>query len=133
MTARLLCNNKSALACAKQNLPQYGANLHMAGDYDVEEELYPTTECETNGITYSGIILPIIENNCYSCHDAANNFGGITLEGYTQLKSYVDNGSLLGVIRHDSGFSPMPKNLAKLLDCEIAKIETWINNGAPDN
>lgn len=101
--------------------------------YDVEEELYPTTECETNEVTYSAVVLPIIDNNCYACHDAANNFGGIILESYEELKPYVDNGSLLSVIRHESGFSPMPKNRAKLLDCDIAKIEEWINQGAPNN
>ena len=101
--------------------------------YDVEEEIYPTTECETTGVTYSAVVLPIIDRNCYACHDAANNFGGITLEGYDLLKRFVDDGSLLGGIRHESGFSPMPKNRAQLLDCEIAKIEAWINEGALDN
>lgn len=101
--------------------------------YDVEEELYPTIECSTENLSFQEHILPIINNNCYSCHDAANNFGGITLEGYDQLKIYVNNNQLLGVIKHESGFSPMPKNASKLLDCEVEKIETWITNGALNN
>lgn len=101
--------------------------------YDVEEEIYPTTECTKADMSFQTDILPILEDNCYECHDAANNFGGITLEGHNQLKTYVNNGELLGVIKHESGFSPMPKNATKLLDCEIEKIEAWIIDGAPNN
>ena len=101
--------------------------------YDTEEEIYPTIECSTTDMSYQADILPIFQNNCYQCHDAANNFGGITLEGFDQIKIYVNNNQLLGVINHESGFSPMPKNSAKLLECEIEKIEAWINEGALDN
>ncbi len=101
--------------------------------YDVEEEIYPSTECMTTDVTYSTVVLKIIQKNCYQCHDEANNFGGVTLEGYDNLKGFVDNNQLLGVIRHESGFSPMPQNRAKLLDCDIEKIETWISAGALNN
>lgn len=101
--------------------------------YDVEEDLYPTIECSTADMSYQNDIFPIIDNNCLGCHDAASNFGGITLEGYDLLKVYVSNNQLLGVIKHEPGFSPMPKNSAQLLECEIEKIEAWIANGAPNN
>ena len=101
--------------------------------YDVEEELYGTTACSTDGMTYSGDVLGIISANCYKCHDAANNFGNITLEGYDNLKKYVDSGQLLGVIKRQPGFSPMPKNEPPLVDCDIAKIEQWIADGALNN
>lgn len=101
--------------------------------YDVEEELYPTIECQTTEMSYMNDILPIIEADCMVCHSAAANFGNITLEGYTQLRKYVDDGSLVGVIRHEGGYSPMPKNQAMLLNCEIEKIEAWIAGGALDN
>ncbi len=101
--------------------------------YDKEEELYPTVECSVENLSFQTDILPIIESNCYSCHDAANNFGGITLEGYNQLKVYINNDQLVGAIKHESGFSPMPKNTAPLLECEIEKIEAWISSGALNN
>ncbi len=100
--------------------------------YDVEEELYPSLDCTTSGATYSSVVEPIIRANCYNnCHNAATNIANITLEGYANLKVYVDNGQLLGAIKHSAGFSPMPKNAAKLVDCNIAKIEAWITAGAP--
>ena len=101
--------------------------------YDKEEELYGTTECSTDNITFSGAILKIIDDNCYACHDAANNFGGITLEGYDNLKPYVESGALLGVVKRESGYSPMPKNEPPLLECDIEKIEAWIAGGALNN
>jgi len=101
--------------------------------YDNEEELYGTTECATDNITYNGAVLKIIDDNCFRCHDAASNFGGITLEGYDNLKTYVESGELLGVIKRESGFSPMPKNEPPLRDCDIEKIETWIVEGALNN
>lgn len=101
--------------------------------YDVEEELYPSIECDTIDMSYQNDILPIIQDNCYRCHDQANNFGNVTLEGYDNLKTYVNNGKLLGAIKHEAGFSFMPRNEAPLLDCQIAKIEQWINKGALNN
>ncbi len=101
--------------------------------YDSEEFLYGTVECMTEGTTYSTDVLPLIVANCYQCHDAANNFGGITLEGYDQLRTYVDNGELLGAIRHTPGFSPMPKNAPQLVECNIEKIAAWIAAGAPND
>ncbi len=107
--------------------------LATACYYDVEEELYPTLECLTDNINYSEEVLSIISTNCYSCHNAASNFGNITLEGYAALKARVDSGQLLKVIRHESGVSPMPQNQPQLVACDIAKIEAWVAAGAPNN
>ena len=101
--------------------------------YDVEEELYPMIDCQTTEMTYSNDVLPIIETNCFLCHRSTANFGNITLEGYDQLIDLVDDGSLLGAIKHGSGYSPMPKNKAQLLQCEIEKIQAWIDEGALNN
>lgn len=101
--------------------------------YDVEEELYPSTDCDYTGVTYSATIMSILQSDCLSCHNNNLSSGNINLEGYDNVKKYVDNGELLGSVKHQSGYSPMPKNLAPLLDCEIGKIEYWINQGSPNN
>ncbi|MCB9265568.1 MAG: hypothetical protein H6558_11120 [Lewinellaceae bacterium] len=101
--------------------------------YDVEEELYPAVECDTQGVSYSGTVQPLLSGNCYVCHSAAVNTAGITLEGYNNLKVYVDNGRFLGAIQHQPGFSPMPQGAAQLPECDILKIEQWITDGAPNN
>jgi len=99
----------------------------------VEEEIYPTIACLTSELSYSMDIVPILQNDCYNCHSEEANFGNVTLEGYEEILEYVNDESLLGVIKHSSGYSPMPKGGAKLLDCEIEKIEIWINDGAINN
>lgn len=101
--------------------------------YDVEEVLYPSVNCQTANMSFQQNIVPILQRNCYVCHSAAANTANITLEGYTSLIQYVNSGQLLGAIRHDSGFSPMPQNASKLISCDIAKIEQWIADGAPNN
>ncbi|MDQ3016047.1 MAG: hypothetical protein M3R25_04925 [Bacteroidota bacterium] len=101
--------------------------------YDDEETLYPPKECLTIGMSYQTNIAPILQRNCYVCHSAAANTANITLEGHASLLQYVSNGQLLGAINHASGFSPMPQNAPKLIACDIAKIEQWVKDGAPEN
>lgn len=104
--------------------------------YNNEEELYGDLECDTVGVAYLASVEPIISANCYSCHSQANapSFGsGINLEGYAAFKIWIDNGRLLGTIKHESGFSPMPKGAPKLSDCNISIIEAWVDAGALDN
>lgn len=110
------------------------ALLLIAGCYyDVEEEIYPRTGCQTEDLSYTRDIAPLLQRQCLDCHRASANFGNVTLEGYDNVLRYVESGQLLGVIRHEPGFSPMPKDRPQLVACEIEKIETWIADGAPDN
>jgi hypothetical protein len=99
--------------------------------YNNEIDLY---SCDTTNVSYSKDIEPIIRNNCYRCHGNGNSevFGkGNNLEGYDSLKIY--SGLLVGSIKHSPGFIAMPKGVAKLSNCDIGKIEKWVNEGVPDN
>ena len=109
------------------------AFLLASCDYDVAEELYPVDGCDTRDLSYSMDIIPIIDANCYRCHDAQNNFGNVTLEGYNNIKVYVDNGKLIGTIKHEDGFSPMPQDAGQIDQCSIDKVAQWINDGAENN
>lgn len=101
--------------------------------YDNEEDLYGPVECDTGNVTYSSDVLPVLEQNCYVCHSAASNQGGVTLEGYNALKIYVDNGRFIGAIMHEDGFSPMPQSAPQLPQCTLDKIQAWVDEGAPNN
>lgn len=103
--------------------------------YDVEEELYPanTVTCDTANVTYSGTVKSIIDANCNVCHSQASAQGGVVLDTYTTLKNFGTSGALTGTIRHESGYSAMPKDGNKLNDCNIAKIEKWVASGYPEN
>jgi hypothetical protein len=101
--------------------------------YNDEETLYPQMPCDTTAVTYTLVIAPIIENRCYDCHDADAVISGIPLEGYDHLKAMVDAERLIGAIRHQTGFSFMPKDRPALPECEILKIEKWVAEGAQNN
>ena len=102
--------------------------------YDNEEDLYPQpAPCDTSFITYSESVWPVINDNCTNCHSGGAPAGNISLSNYDEIVVSVNNGSLLGTIRHEAGWSPMPKGGAKLPDCDIKRIEMWVADGSPDN
>jgi hypothetical protein len=91
--------------------------------------------CDTTNMHYMADVVPILQANCYTCHGTATNSGsnGIVLEGYDNLLPKAQSGTLIGVITHSPGYPPMPQNGAKLSDCNINKIRSWIVNGAQNN
>lgn len=103
--------------------------------YDSEEALYgkPGTGCNTTVTKFSAEVKPILLSNCLRCHSntvAQSDGGGIKLQDYADVKSYVVNGRLVGSINHTPGFSQMPKGGGMLSDCSILVIQTWITKGA---
>ena len=102
--------------------------------YDKEEILYPGTSCKAvTTPTYATDVSPILTQRCNNCHGGTSPSANIRLDVYTDLMISVNNGSLLGSIKHASGFSAMPKNTSKMSACEIQKIEDWIAQGSANN
>ena len=105
--------------------------------YDKADVVYPTTAsvCDTTNVTYSNQIVSILNAQCNYCHGAAANSmgGGIYLNTYAALKPYVNNGSFINSILQNGKASAMPKNGAKMDNCSILKIQSWINKGALNN
>jgi mono/diheme cytochrome c family protein len=101
---------------------------------DNVEDLYPQAPaCYTNNVTYANTVWPIINTNCISCHGGQFPSGNISLSDYSAIAAAAKNGSLLSAIRHEDGWSSMPKDGGKLSDCDIQKIEIWVNAGSADN
>ncbi|MBZ5858687.1 c-type cytochrome [Flavihumibacter profundi] len=103
--------------------------------YDKAELLYPNiNSCDTvTSITYTKVIVPIFQQNCYSCHGGNSPSGVIAMGTYANDKVLATNGKLMGSINHTAGFSAMPQGAAKLSDCNIAKIRKWVQAGSPNN
>lgn len=91
------------------------------------------SDCDTFQLTFSQTIYPIIESNCKSCHSGSAPSAGVSFDSYAGIKAAADNGSLMGTIRHENGWSPMPKNVNQLSACDIRKLEIWIENGSQNN
>ncbi|HVF81372.1 MAG TPA: hypothetical protein VM884_05540 [Flavisolibacter sp.] len=108
--------------------------LVLAGCYyDSEEELY-NCQLDAAGIKYSTTLAPVFNSyGCVSCHNGSGPSGGVVLENYAGVKAAVTGGRLFGAINHNAGFSPMPQGGGKMNACDIAKVKSWIDAGAPNN
>lgn len=103
--------------------------------YDAADLLYPTAgTCDTTTtVSYNQTIVPLFQQQCYSCHNNASTGGGILMGNYTADKAIAANGKLYGSVTHASGYSAMPKGAAKMNNCQLASIKKWIDAGAPNN
>lgn len=109
------------------------AGFVMSGCYyDNVTDLYPNG-CNLIDVSYSRNIVPILETNCLSCHNSISQQGGVVLDEYEDVLEYVENGKLMGSIKHEEGFEPMPLTGGKLSNCQVKKFESWIDAGALDN
>jgi cytochrome c5 len=105
--------------------------------YDTEERLYPkiSSPCDDTVVTFSSTVTTIL-HSCQTCHsnsNATSSGGGIKLENYADVVKLVNNGKLMGSIRHDNGYIAMPQGGGKLSDCEISQLQKWIDNKTPNN
>ncbi len=92
-----------------------------------------STACNTTNVTFSAAVRPMLETYCNGCHGGSSPLGNVDYNTYNGVKATVTNGKLLGSIKHNFGFSPMPQNASQLSACNISIIEAWINAGAPNN
>jgi mono/diheme cytochrome c family protein len=98
------------------------------------QNLFCDEMCDSVNVTYSQTIWDgIISKHCTGCHKNPSPLGGLALETYEDVAAIASDGRLLGVVTHAAGFSPMPKNAARLNDCKIAQIRKWIDDGIPNN
>ncbi len=95
--------------------------------FDNEEELYPNTNCDTNQVTFSNTISPLIANSCATtgCHVAGN--GRVLLTNYAEIKTAIN-----GVEKRTITDKDMPVS-GPLSACDISKLQKWIDDGAPNN
>ena len=89
--------------------------------------------CDTSIVSFSMDILPVFENYCTGCHGAINSYSGVRLHNYSNVKSAVSTGRLLGSLRWVQGYIAMPQDQPQLLGCDIKKIEIWIRKGGLNN
>jgi mono/diheme cytochrome c family protein len=87
-------------------------------------------------------VVPILQQRCLSCHNAAERKGDFSLQSATSFfeAGFVEAGNpaashLVEVISPVGGSAQMPKNAEPLSSEEIAIIRKWIEEGAvwPDN
>ncbi|MDA0813855.1 MAG: DUF1549 domain-containing protein, partial [Verrucomicrobia bacterium] len=88
-------------------------------------------------------IRPFLANDCYECHGAKKQKGGLRVDSRDGLLKGGDSGPavvpgdaarslLIQSIRHEHSEFKMPKDRPKLSDSAISSFVQWVNDGAPD-
>lgn len=99
--------------------------------YDIEEELYPNSFCNTENVSWSADVQPLISGNCAisGCHVSGAQTPDLST--YAGAKAAADAGAILArAINGDP--SPMPGS-GLLPNCDRQTLKAWLDAGAPNN
>ena len=99
-------------------------------------EPVPANPCnDPTPSTYAAVIAPILAKNCLDCHGSSvyQTLGGGNDYGTYQSFTRLSPAYLMSSVRHEPGAAPMPKGRAKLSDCDIARLQAWVDAGRPNN
>jgi hypothetical protein len=91
------------------------------------------TQCDTLNMSFAGHIQPVLQQYCTGCHGGSIPQAGINLSNFTGVSAVIPGNRLLGAVKHQSGFKPMPPAGNPLPDCRVRQLEAWINQGAKNN
>ena len=97
------------------------------------DRLSAGSTCDTTNVSYSKQILPILQDNCYTCHQGSAASSGIDLSNFSTLQAHVANGDLVSAVTHNGKVTPMPYELPQLPSCEVNTIVAWVDQGALNN
>ena len=87
--------------------------------------------CDPTDARYYTFVQPLVQAKCQGCHSGNNPQGGIKLSNYAEVKAVALNGKLYSSLVRSTNW--MPLGGAKLDDCNLQRIQTWIQSGAPEN
>jgi uncharacterized membrane protein len=91
-----------------------------------------SSSCSTGTVSFAQDVSSIININCFGCHSGSSPGGGISLDGYSAIKSVAISGKLYNSTAQNGQSIPMPPS-AKLQPCDIKKIKGWLDAGSPNN
>jgi hypothetical protein len=87
------------------------------------------TDTDCSKVSYSADVKPIINKSCAlsGCHGSGSNNGDLTL--FSGVKAKAEDGTLNNRVLVKKDMPPS----GSLSSEELAKIDCWIKNGAPEN
>jgi hypothetical protein len=89
--------------------------------------------CDTTNVSYSMQIVPILQDNCYACHQGPGASSGVDFSTYGAFKGWAESSYVVGNITGAPGYTPMPYGLPPLSSCQINTILAWIHQGTLNN
>ncbi|PCH66762.1 MAG: hypothetical protein COC01_07310 [Bacteroidetes bacterium] len=88
-----------------------------------------TTDCDSTKVTYCYPVKDIIASSCESgCHEP-NGTGNGNFTTYSGIKAKVDNGSFENRVLVLKNMPPS----SSLTTAQLQDLQTWFDNGAPEN
>ena len=87
----------------------------------------PQEANSAQSVAFAKSVQPFFAKNCYACHNAQNNSGGLNLESYTSATAFSQDGDESGKIlkRLAAGEMP-PKGLPRPSDQDVKAVTKWI-------
>lgn len=89
--------------------------------------------CDTENVSFSATIEPLINTHCGGCHTGSSPSSGISLNTHADVKIVADDDSFLGAVSWSTDFVTMPQGGSQLSPCLIDQIDAWITDGALNN
>ena len=95
--------------------------------------IYDEDVCNTVEVSYADEIVPLIDANCFSCHEDEDNYTGLCLATYALVSDSTTLSHILERIQLDLNDDDiMPPN-TPLSDCQIDIFKAWVEQGAQNN
>jgi hypothetical protein len=91
----------------------------------------PGNTCDTVSISFANDIQPLLNDNCVTCHNSISSAAGFDLSNYAGAVNAASFANFLPDINY-TGPKPMPPG-TKMPQCNIDKIQQWININKPNN
>ncbi len=103
---------------------------------DNKEEIYQNYEpCvidTTLQVTYTADIAPLLATNCAlgGCHNSKSRQSGLDLSTYADARKIALNDKLINRVTGSGSIMPPSGSLRQ---CDIDKLQIWVNEGALNN
>lgn len=100
--------------------------------YNVEEEYADFVgDCDTSAVSFALDVYPIIDANCVTCHGDVNPQAGLSLTSFNLIK--LNSSQMQDRINRPMGDPLVMPQSGPMIQCNIDKINAWINQGALNN
>lgn len=102
-----------------------------------EEEYFGPAVCDSSLVLRDTVMVDyqnlsyIFTGICAQCHNSIQTpRPAIKMDTYENVVASINTGKVLPAIRHEGKYR-MPYNQPKLSDCEIQRIQIWIDRNMP--
>lgn len=101
--------------------------------YDTYVDNIDIDECDTLEVSYATDVVPLLDENCFSCHFDEEDNNGLWLATYEIVSNKNTTTNILQRIQLDAtDLASMPPS-GPLNDCEIDIFKAWVEQGAQNN